>query len=372
MSTEHSICYITFHPPNLFIELPIDAKPDDLRNLRVDIERSICDIRMELSAVMWLHWDLIISFEDEIIYVWKKPTRCNILYLYERYFVLILVLTMGPIWNGWAFDRPPSNGWCHGIGIYQSFIALISILGTDVILILRVSALYKSMSCHRTYTRVLKFLVGACILQFLGVIAIAIPGLTGDRTLIRIPLMPGPTSERWSCISAQIPSFRIGNWMTSIAFETILVLMTLYQSIKHEFHKRKSIWGAAILIDGLTVYFLLLVTSIICEIAWSWGLDKMIAVFYPWNVAAISFSGSRLIVNMRKAANPALRSPIDSIGVRSAFELDDIVFCSNHPPEVDDDDDDDDVIDINRGGVLVPISLSSEVLTRNEGIDREP
>ncbi|KZT38551.1 hypothetical protein SISSUDRAFT_1128732 [Sistotremastrum suecicum HHB10207 ss-3] len=281
-----------------------------------------------ISACSWLVWDFIISFDDEIVYIWRWSSLrnwCNVLYIYERYIVLLMMLSMGPIWNGWTFASTTSltDTWCRGIGIYQSIIALVSILGTDIILVLRVNALYRCYSgaCQN----ILRFLRVAFVAQFLASI-VTVSIVTHSRKYSRILVLDDPPS--YTCISVEISDLRSGNWIPSILFETMLVLMTLYQSLKHEFPKKQGqLFRLSILVDGLTVYILLLVTSIVCEVAWSRGKEDWIAVFYPWNIAAISFSGSRLILNMRKVSHGKTGSGVE------LTTIGEIVFHQRTPPD---------------------------------------
>ncbi|KZT38527.1 hypothetical protein SISSUDRAFT_729039 [Sistotremastrum suecicum HHB10207 ss-3] len=281
------------------------------------IERDQYAVYGWISALTWLLWSLLISFDDEITYVWKsKWTRCHLLYVYERYVVLLMTLSMGPVWNGWKIGSPPSDLWCHIIGIYQSGIALAAILGTDIILILRVRALYFSR-------KITIFLIVAFVVQFVGGAVTAILGLAQGRQFGRVLVIP--ERGEYTCVSSEISGFRIGNWIPSIAFETLLFFLTLYQSIQQGFHKRKdSVWRVPILIDGITVYILLFVTSAMCEVAWSRGMQELIAVFYPWNIAVISFSGSRLILNMRKTATPngaGRDAPLTTVGDIEFYQM---------------------------------------------------
>ncbi|KAF9243412.1 hypothetical protein BU15DRAFT_42994 [Melanogaster broomeanus] len=97
-----------------------------------------------VASLVFLVWDISITYEAEVEHIWPKSRRSVFkwLYLYLRYFNLLV-----QIWHQVAIPYL-TNGedhasWCGPWYIYAIVISQMSISAVEVILAVRVFALYK-------------------------------------------------------------------------------------------------------------------------------------------------------------------------------------------------------------------------------------
>ncbi|KZS87431.1 hypothetical protein SISNIDRAFT_491098 [Sistotremastrum niveocremeum HHB9708] len=246
-----------------------------------------------VSALTWLVWDIVITLEDEIRYIWRSSwSPCKFCHFYARYFGLLLLISMGSPWVGWTIGTPPSTAYCRVMGIYQSAIGGVVMIGTQTILVVRVYALY---GCKRS---VLVLLVTAFVLQYLTGISIMLVDLFSGRQYDRVLVYTSQELDYYTCITTALSNARLAIWLPSILFETLLFAMTATKI--HQEGGSRSLISFPIFTDGAWYYIITLLLSIICQIAWSLEWGNVISFVYPWNIAVLCFSGPRLNLNLRK------------------------------------------------------------------------
>ncbi|KZT38555.1 hypothetical protein SISSUDRAFT_1061909 [Sistotremastrum suecicum HHB10207 ss-3] len=246
-----------------------------------------------VSALTWLIWDIMITLEDEIRYIWRSSwSTCKFCHFYARYFGLLLLISMGSPWDGWTTGFPPSTEYCRIMGIYQSAIGGVVMLGTQAILVVRVYALY---GCKRP---VLVLLVTAFVLQYTTGTSLMIVDLFSGRQYDRVLIYSNP--DYYTCITTALSNARLAIWLPSIVFETLLFAMTAKKVHNEGVQSGYSLISLPIFTDGAWYYVITLLLSIICQIAWSLEWGNVISFVYPWNIAVLCFSGPRLNLNLRK------------------------------------------------------------------------
>ncbi|KAF9228070.1 hypothetical protein BS17DRAFT_772984 [Gyrodon lividus] len=96
-----------------------------------------------LASLVFLVWDISITYEAEVEYIWPKPRTSFFkwLYFYLRYFNLLI-----QIWHQIAVphltDGEEHSSWCGAWYTYAVVISQVSISAVEVILAVRVFALF--------------------------------------------------------------------------------------------------------------------------------------------------------------------------------------------------------------------------------------
>ncbi|KZS91802.1 hypothetical protein SISNIDRAFT_456384 [Sistotremastrum niveocremeum HHB9708] len=246
-----------------------------------------------VAAVAWMIWDIVTSLDDEIEYIWKSSwSLCKFLYFYSRYIGLASLITMGVPWNGWLLRDPPTSHYCHSMSIYQAAVPMFITLGVDLVLILRVYALY---GCRRKF---LFSILGFYAAEFISQLFVTIFG----EVRIRIdPVLLSSDTQPYACIPRKIPAVMSGNWIPATVFQTLLFGLTFYKSFQNAFDKRfPTRYGKVLFIDGTWAFAVLAITSIACNVTWCLWHGLVFAAMYPWNVAVLSFVAAHLNLNLRK------------------------------------------------------------------------
>ncbi|KZS86880.1 hypothetical protein SISNIDRAFT_342159 [Sistotremastrum niveocremeum HHB9708] len=269
-----------------------------------------------VSVLTWMIWDIVITLEDEIKYIWQSPpTLPKYLYLYARYITLFAIAAMGPPWNGWLNGSQSSSTYCHQLCVFQIVVPIIVVLGVDLIFILRVHAIYgRNRTCLIT-------LLSLYLLQFASQVVVTSLG----EDMIKVdPVLISPQLDYYTCLPRAVPHVFRACWIPVIAFQTLLFGMTLYKSLRTGFDwKFPSRYLFVMVRDGTWAYAVLVGMSIICNLVWSSKTDvASLIVLYPWNIAIMSFAGTRLTLNLRKLNTRPVTSHEVSAIVHSALTKD--------------------------------------------------
>ncbi|KAF8070440.1 hypothetical protein FPV67DRAFT_1487414 [Lyophyllum atratum] len=240
-----------------------------------------------VAALTFLAWDIVITVDDEIKFIWPKPwTLTKFLYFYARYvplMVQISILFVGTDVSS-ALHFTPHD--CYIWQVYQG-IAAFSIVGAvDIILILRVIALYHGNPVIRILLALLY------ILELVGMsvgIGLAIPGIRYDEI----------------CLVTDIPPSLAIYGGSAISFQVILFVLTTWKF----FEAVRSGWGDVPLLvlqmrDGTWAFVLLMAVYI--GQASLYGLENhaLAGVLFGWLITAFSFSGYRILLNLNHLSPP--------------------------------------------------------------------
>ncbi|GLB37394.1 putative pleckstrin homology domain [Lyophyllum shimeji] len=240
-----------------------------------------------VAALAFLLWDIFITVDDEVKFIWPKPwTLTKFLYFYVRYvplMVQISILFVGTDLSAVLHFTPHD---CYIWQVYQG-IATLSIVGTvDVILILRVVALYHGCPTMRV---VLAFLY---VLELVGMsvgIGLAVPRIKYDEI----------------CLVTHVPTTFVVYGGAAVSFQIILFVLTVCKFLEAV----RSGWGDVPLIlllmrDGTWAFMLLM--AIYIGQASLYGLENhaLSGILFGWLLTAFSFSGYRILLNLNHLSPP--------------------------------------------------------------------
>jgi hypothetical protein len=241
-----------------------------------------------MGALAFTTWDMAITIDNEVGEIWKKPwTRLKSLYLFLRYFSFGSQLLFVVIYMRWSAGLNLSPSGCRKWVLLQSISSQILMIGVQIILILRVRALYNT---NKILCRLLPIFFFSEMLTMTVLLSLKADGIRY-----------GP-----QCVIIHFPPAAVGFFLPPILLDTLLFLLTMakfYQSLRDG-------WGQVPVItrfmtDGIWAFalpFLILVVNTFCITLLDGALTS---VACSWVIAIPGFAGYRLILNM----SHLLRSP---------------------------------------------------------------
>ncbi|KAI0640948.1 hypothetical protein C8Q79DRAFT_424502 [Trametes meyenii] len=238
----------------------------------------------EVACVTVLTWDVLIMFSEEVDLIWRRawtPAKC--MYLIARYMPWLVQLALLAInVNGstgleFTFDQ------CAAWQVVQGILLQVVVTTVDVILITRVYALY---SRSRILLGVLGTLFVAELAFLCYVLAVVTPRLTYDD----------------ECYVTSSPAIFQYYWIVSLVFETILFMLTMFKFIEAVRHG----WGKGpvmqqFVTDGTWAYALIFLAMLVNMMLYKYVHSTLTGICYTWLLVVLSFAGSRLVLNPRRA-----------------------------------------------------------------------
>ncbi|EKM49218.1 uncharacterized protein PHACADRAFT_214457 [Phanerochaete carnosa HHB-10118-sp] len=109
------------------------------------------------------------------------------------------------------------------------------------------------------------------------------------------------------CLAATSPRIFIGYWLSSLVFETFLFVLTLAKcyrgNLKRRIARRRSVMFL-FLRDGTWAFALIFVAMLLNTLMYQLNTTPRAGIGYHWELAVLSFSGSHVILNIRRLATP--------------------------------------------------------------------
>ncbi|KAK0236795.1 hypothetical protein EDD85DRAFT_952734 [Armillaria nabsnona] len=269
-----------------------------------------------VSALSFLTWDIIVSFGDEVNYIWVSQWSIpKLIYFLARYYPFLYLI--GANIMSLATDIPkrlyvmastfkgllliaivlavkptahPSGG--------PSFVIII----LDIILLLRVFSLYNRNRWLLTF--MVLFVVGDATGALYACSRLAIDLAAGVYSV------PAP----WQGCTAPVPKF--GFVLSAYVPNLTLALVFLGLTLWKLFQTHRSLNGSitlkklrelesvspllmAFVTDG-SVFFALIAAALVVGMIPSFAVNGPIqSAFLPWTMAFYSYSGAHLILNLR-------------------------------------------------------------------------
>ncbi|KAJ7039107.1 hypothetical protein C8F04DRAFT_317552 [Mycena alexandri] len=250
-----------------------------------DIDKALAtqvDYRSSVAALVFLLYDICITIDDEVNFIWPKPwTRTKFLYLLIRYlplFVQTSILTIGSPDLTPSFHFTPHD--CFIWQVYQGVATVLVFAAVDCVLILRVFALYNN---NRTMRRLV---VVAFALEFGGMcvgLGLSLPGIQFDDI----------------CLTTSISSELLIYAGSTLLFQTFLFALTVFKFVQAV----REGWGdtpllSLVMRDGTWAFFLLF--AVVAGDAALYGLKnhQFASVLYGWLLSVFSFAGYHVLLNL--------------------------------------------------------------------------
>jgi len=234
-----------------------------------------------MGALAFTTWDIMITFDDEVREIWTRPwTHLKSLYLFLRFFSFGAQLLSTVIYLKLSAGLILTRSGCQKWVIFQGFSSQILMMGVQVILILRVQALYNGNKFFRR-------LLPAILVSEIVIMSVLF-------TMKANEIEYGP-----QCVVVSFPRAAIGFLLPAMLLDTLLFVLTMikfYQSLRDG-------WGQVPVIsrfmtDGIWAFalpFVILTVNACCMTLLD---DAHSSIAFSWIIAIPGFAGYRLILNM--------------------------------------------------------------------------
>ncbi|KAF7375892.1 hypothetical protein MSAN_00003600 [Mycena sanguinolenta] len=240
------------------------------------------DYASSLGALTFLLYDIIITLDDEIKFMCRKPwTRTKFIYLFIRY--IPLCIQISTLLLGSPELTPQFHFISHDCFIWEVYQGVGTVLvfgAVDYVLILRVYALY-----HNNPT-VLRVVFVAFPLEVCGMcvgLGLSLDGIKFDDL----------------CLTTAVPATLIIYGGSTLLFQTFLFILTVIKFITAV----REGWGDTPLVglvmrDGTWAFFLLF--AVVAANSALFGLKNhdLASILFGWTLSVFSFSGYHVLLNL--------------------------------------------------------------------------
>ncbi|TDL18499.1 hypothetical protein BD410DRAFT_793204 [Rickenella mellea] len=249
--------------------------------------------RSEVAACSCLVFDIILTIDQEVEYIWRsKWTLPKCLYLWARYFALFMQVIA--IAETTSLKVTPTI--CAGWAYFEGITGQLLIMGVELLLMLRVWALYKRDK------RILYFLIALYVAEITAntvILGMSLPSLTTVAPLHGL-FPPGfPLS---GCFPTKVPGFFFSYWIPTLVFESILFILMLFNFVRLARENTPMPLLTLFFRDG-TVYYAVIFAALLIQVL-LYELDntaiKQVAI--GWLLTMFSIMGTRLVLNLRAAS----------------------------------------------------------------------
>ncbi|TCD64092.1 hypothetical protein EIP91_004564 [Steccherinum ochraceum] len=237
-----------------------------------------------VASLAFLVWDWIIHIDDEVEYIWMSSSNwMTWMYLFLRYFPIVVECSLVVLSNA-----RPSLSICKSWHVYQAFSIVILTIAVEVVLVVRIYALW---------SRKKAIIVPVLVLWLVEMASMIV------SMCFAVPRMRyvGP------CMVTYAPPCLMGYWMSTLAFESILWVLTLVKFFQFApLHRRQGTLLHVFMRDGTWAYTVTFVVMLVNGIAVNAHVHTPLAgVCYQWAMAGFSCAGSHMLLNLRQFAHQA-------------------------------------------------------------------
>ncbi|KAF9498135.1 hypothetical protein BDN71DRAFT_442005 [Pleurotus eryngii] len=234
-----------------------------------------------MAALAFTVWDIIVSFEDEVEQIWLSAwTRLKYLYIFLRYFSLIAQVIATILTLGLAAPLYPGRSVCLLLLSFQAISSQALMMGVQVLLVLRVIALYNRVRWLRTFLSAL----------FLGEVVLM---------TVFFGISLSSMDYGVHCVITGFPITATGFLIPPILYESLLFVLTMvkfYQALRDGWGRQPVI--SRFMSHGIWAFgapFVILTVNTLCMALLKGAIAS---VAYSWIIAIPPFAGARLILSM--------------------------------------------------------------------------
>ncbi|KAI0372049.1 hypothetical protein BV20DRAFT_139974 [Pilatotrama ljubarskyi] len=239
---------------------------------------------MACAATAFLVWDTLISLAEEAEYIWSGPSGWAkwifLLIRHVPYLVQGTVLTLVAI-PGHVWDSLACTAW---ITYQLAAIEALTIV-VEIVLIIRVYAMYNR---DRVVLALILMLFAGEIAAMCTILALSIPEITFNS----------------QCVITSTPKAFPTYWIVSLAFETMLFLLTLIKfldTVVITQLRRQSVLFT-LMRDGTWAYAVIFAVMLLNTLMYQIEHNALAGVCYFWEISVMSFAGSHVLLNLRRLA----------------------------------------------------------------------
>jgi len=242
--------------------------------------------RSSIAALAFLVWDILITTDEEIKFVWPRPWSYNkAIYFFIRYIPVMIEVSVLPIGTELTppFHFTPHD--CYIWEVYQAVAVSLVLAVVDMILILRVYALYHGNVVMR------RIVPSFFLIEIVGMVV----GLTMSLHKVTFNDL---------CLVTNAPRTLIIYAAAAILFQAMLFTVTIYKFILAV----RDGWGDVALIvllirDGTWAFFLLFFGYTGHVVLYALHDGAYAGILYGWILTIFSFCGYRVLLNLYNLGN---------------------------------------------------------------------
>ncbi|KAH8107373.1 hypothetical protein DFH11DRAFT_1711662, partial [Phellopilus nigrolimitatus] len=237
-----------------------------------------------MAALAFIVWDVLTTLDEEAECIWRKPfTWSKALFVFIRYFAIATQIALIFVATGIEF----SSAACYAWYIFQAVAMQVFISSVEIVLMLRVHALYG----HNIYVKKVTLALFAVEVGVMAVCLYAtVHGLQFDDL----------------CIVTHSPMAILGYGVAAIAFETVLFLLTLAKFVQalHAGWAHTQIMQLLIR-DGTWAFGAIFATMTVNAVAYCVINGPLSGVGFAWLLSVAAAAGGRLLLNVLRLNTPA-------------------------------------------------------------------
>jgi len=242
--------------------------------LEIDLHRTA------IAALAFLVWEILITFDDEVQYIWPKPNTAWIkaIFLFLRYFPLCIQLCNRVLDEMVIQEQHLNASALRTWYISQVVVAHLTMTGVEFVMMARVYALYHNR----------RWVGWGFVCLLLAETIIMIIGL--------LVTLPGVHFKAQTFVTAVPHSFAyIG--ISALFSQAIILILTLTRYIRGQWSGTSL--GTLLIREGSFVYLIFFVTTLAAVVYSIRGMSLGMTE-YAWYMSIIPTSGCRLIINMQR------------------------------------------------------------------------
>ncbi|KAJ6543975.1 hypothetical protein B0H19DRAFT_292807 [Mycena capillaripes] len=274
--------------------------------------------RSSLGALTFLVYDICITLDEEVKYVWPKPwNRMKWLYLFIRYiplFVQISIVCIGSPELTPGLNFTPHD--CFIWQVYQGVATVLVFAAVDYVLILRVYALYHNNATVR------RFVLVALALEIVGMcvgLGLSLPAIQFDEI----------------CVVTSVSKALFIYGGATLLFQTFLFSLTVVKfvgAVREGWGDtplvglvmRDGTWAFITLFSRISFFFpcnfRLTLTAVVVGYASLYALKNhtFAGMLYGWILSVFSFAGYHVLLNLDRLSD-APRLPTSQTSTSESY-----------------------------------------------------
>lgn len=265
--------------------------------------------RFAWSATCFVMYDTLLQMEDEVTYIWsQKNSYVKWAYMFIRHVPYLTQISILALISASLFGHSWHPDQCRSMIIYHLALNEALTIAIEAVLIIRIYAMFDR---NRIIIAMVLLLFAMEISGMIAILAISIP---------KIQFTSG-------CIMTHTPAIFTSYWIVSLCFETLLFGMTLIKffiSVTRRLGRQSIMY--VLVRDGTWAFGVIFVVMLLNSLFYKIMPNTLDGLWLFWELSAISFVGSRVLLNLRRFA--AQDSILDE-SISAAGNTSSVVFRSH-------------------------------------------
>ncbi|PCH35552.1 hypothetical protein WOLCODRAFT_80682, partial [Wolfiporia cocos MD-104 SS10] len=237
------------------------------------------------AAFTFILYDTLLNITDEVEYIWKgQRSWTKWAYVFIRYMPHFLQGGMIVLFAHMYSPHLWSQEVCLAWWLYQAIMFEGLLIAVEGVFIVRICAMYGH---HRV------LMVVILVLYFCEIAAMI--------TLLTVLTMEMQFDTE--CLIVEVPPIFAAYWTVPLVFETFLfglIIIKFFTSVGRQLDKRPVLF--VLVRDGMWAYAIIFAVMLLNTLMYNLLHNAYADTTLPWEASIISFAGSRVLLNIRRAS----------------------------------------------------------------------